>query len=348
MVVSLTPNHEGRDGWQANELLNGRPSAPAEGKLADWLTADQPDIILLHIGTNDVTWNDINFNDVNRILDVIDGYEVSSGKHVTVFLALIINRRIDSSSTKRAQTTQFNSDVNNMAMSRIANGDDIIIVDMESALNYNIGVDMADEVHPNDAGYAKMAAVWYDALADYISSLSVAISGYVLKADGNTPVEGILIKTDDNDISALTDANGYYQLPVDYNWSGTVIPQKDGYIVDPNKDTFTNVTQNYNDVNYTAIPITFKITGFVFEQDSITPISDVNVSADNGGGSTLTDANGYYEIVVDYNWSGNVTPSKYAYSLRTEQQTLRVCRSGLYCGPELYGTISLTSESPAI
>jgi hypothetical protein len=308
------PNHEGRDGWQANELLNGRPSAPAEGKLADWLTADQPDIILLHIGTNDVTWNDINFNDVNKILDVIDGYEVSSGKHVTVFLALIINRRIDSSSSKRAQTTQFNSDVNNMALSRIANGDDIIIVDMESALNYNIGVDMADEVHPNDAGYAKMAAVWYDALAGYVNSLPVAISGYVLKADNNTPVEGILIKTDDNNISALTDANGYYKLPVDYNWSGTIIPQKDGYIVDPNKDTFTNVTQDYNDVNYTAIPITFKITGFVFEQDSITPINDVNVSADNGGRSTLTDENGYYEIVVDYNWSGNLTASKGAYS----------------------------------
>jgi lysophospholipase L1-like esterase len=307
------PSHEGRDGWQANELLNGRPSAPAEGKLTDWLTADQPDIILLHIGTNDVTWNDINFNDVNKILDVIDGYEVSSGKHVTVFLALIINRRIDSTSTKRAQTTQFNRDVNNIALGRIANGDDIIIVDMESALNYNIGVDMADEVHPNDAGYAKMAAVWYNALVGYFSNLPVAISGYVLKAKDSTPVEGLLIKTDDNDISALTDANGYYQLPVDYNWSGTIIPQKDGYIVDPNKETFTNVTQDYNYVNYTAIPITFKITGFVFEQDSITPISNVNISADNGGGATLTDANGYYEVLVDYNWSGNLIASKGAY-----------------------------------
>jgi hypothetical protein len=78
-------------------------------------------------------------------------------------------------------------------------------------------------------------------------------------------------------------------------------------------ETFTNVTQDYNDVNYTAIPITFKITGFVLEQDSVTPISDVNVSADNGGRSALTDENGYYEIVVDYNWSGNLTVSKSVY-----------------------------------
>ncbi len=310
------PNHEGRDGWRADEILNGRTSAPSEGKLVDWLSKDQPDVVLLHIGTNDVTAGGQNAdaNEVNAILNVIDAYENDNDTHVTVILALIINRRLDSSSTKRSQTTQFNRDVNNIALSRIANGDDIIIVDMESVLNYNIGVDMADEVHPNDAGYTKMAAVWYDALADYISSLPVAISGYVLKADDNTPVEGLLIKTDDNDISALTDANGYYKLPVNYNWSGTIIPQKDGYIVDPNKDTFTNVTQDYNDVNYIAIPITFKITGFVFEQDSITPISDVNVSADNGGRLTLTDENGYYEIVVDYNWSGNLTASKGAYS----------------------------------
>jgi len=44
-------------------------------------------------------------------------------------------------------------------MNRIANGDDIIIVDMESELDYSIGADMADEVHPNDSGYTKMAAV---------------------------------------------------------------------------------------------------------------------------------------------------------------------------------------------
>ena len=313
------PSHEGRDGWQANELLNGRPSVPAEGKLANWLIADQPDVILLHIGTNDVTWGDINFNDVNGILNVIDAYEAANNRHITVILALIINRRIDSPAVLRAQTTQFNSDVNNMAMNRIANGDDIIIVDMESALNYNIGVDMADEVHPNDNGYAKMAAVWYDTLDYYFSGFS--ISGYVLEADGSTPVEGVLIQTDD-DINAVTDVNGFYELWVDYNWSGVAAPEKAGYVFEPNSFSYTGVNQDYTDMNYSATLMTFKISGFVFEQDYVTPINDVNVSADNGGGSwtsrygggaALTDADGYYELWVDYNWSGNVTPDKYAY-----------------------------------
>jgi hypothetical protein len=277
-----------------------------------WLIADQPDVILLHIGTNDITQDSYDANEVNSILNVIDAYEVGNNRHVTVVLALIINRRIDGSATKRTWTTQFNSDVNVIAANRIANGDDIIVVNMESALDYNIVVDMDDEVHPNDNGYIKMAGVWYGALADYFSGFSVEISGFVFETDGNTPVQGVLIQTDSNDINAVTDANGFYQLPVDYNWSGTVMPQKAGYVVDPNKDVFTNVTQDYNDVNYTATLLTFKIAGFVYEQGSAAPMSDVNVSADNGGRLALTDANGYYEIVVDYSWSGNVTPGKYA------------------------------------
>ncbi len=314
------PSHEGRDGWRADEILNGRTSAPAEGKLADWLTIDQPDVVLLHIGTNDVTAGGLNAdaNEVDAILDVIDAYETTSGKHVTVILALIINRRIDSPAAKRARTTQFNSDVNDIAVNRIANGDDIIIVDMESALSYDIGVDIADEVHPNDNGYAKMAGVWYDALVYYFGQFS--ISGYVLEPDGSTPVEGVLIQTD-GDINAVTDANGFYELLVDDTWSGVAVPQKEGFIFEPNGFSYADVNQDYTDMNYTATLRTFKISGFVVEQDYITPINDVNVSAENGGGpwtsrygggSTLTDADGYYELWVDYNWSGSVTPRKYA------------------------------------
>jgi hypothetical protein len=167
-----------------------------------------------------------------------------------------------------------------------------------------------------------------DVTADYtvyvtFKELIFVISGYVLEQDGNTPVEGVPIQTDDNDINSVTDTNGYYELLVDYNWSGIVTPQKEGYVFEPNGNTYTNVTQDYGDENYIATLMTFKIAGYVLEQNYATPINDVNVSAENGGGpwtsrygggSWLTDANGYYEVVVDYNWSGVVTPTKYAYA----------------------------------
>ena len=38
------------------------------------------------------------------------------------------------------------------------------------------------------------------------------------------------------------------------------------------------------------------------------------MTATNGGSSTVTDANGHYEVWVDCNWSGTVTPSKAYYT----------------------------------
>ncbi len=150
-----------------------------------------------------------------------------------------------------------------------------------------------------------------------------AIFGYVLEPDGNTPVADVLLSTDTNDVNAVTDPNGYYQLWVNYNWSGTVTPEKEGFIFEPNSDYYPGVTQHFNDVNYTATMMTFEINGYVLEDDGITAVNDVNISAENGGGdytgrygggAAITDVNGYYQVVVDYNWSGKVTPTKYAYA----------------------------------
>jgi len=385
------PQHEGRDGWHADTT----GTSDILGQVYNWLTANPADIVLLHIGTNDISYGGQNANEVNSILNEIDRF--STG--IKVILALIVDRVPHSPAT-----TQFNINVNNMAQNRIAAGDDILIVNMESALNY--ATDMADSVHPNDAGYAKMANVWYNALdsllnpplitsapitdvtvsqpysydvnADgfpkptyalttYPDGMTIdhntgliewlpatagdfnvtvkagngqmpdanqsfvitvdepvfAISGHVLETDGNTPVEGVLIQTDDNDINSMTDANGYYELWVDYGRSSIVTPQKEGYVFEPNS-AYVNVTRDYNDVNYTATLTTFVISGYVLEPNHIAPISDVNVSAQNGGGpwtskhgggSSLTDVNGYYEVWVDYNWSGTVTSGKIRYSL---------------------------------
>jgi lysophospholipase L1-like esterase len=297
------PQHEGHDGWKADGVLYG---------LQSWLNAHQPDVVLLHIGTNDITWEDESANEVNDILGVIEDYEVANNKDVTVILALIINRKIGS--TKRLQTTQFNRDVNNMALNRIANGDDIIIVDMESALDYNNGADMADETHPNDNGYGKMATVWYNALVDYFSRVDFTIYGYVVELDGNTPVEGVLIQTDDNDINSVTDANGYYELMADYGWSGTATPTKEGYTFEPNSRYYEDVNRDYTaDQNYTGNKLDFRITGYIKNECNV-PIGGVLVDANNGGDKNITDVNGCYEVWVDYKWSGTVTPSKNHYT----------------------------------
>jgi hypothetical protein len=154
-IPGFDADHEGHGGWTDDWIVNGNPTNPEEGKLEDWLPAAQPDIVLLHIGTNDL---EASSDDVGAILDVIKAYNAD----VWVILARIINRNSYSQTT-----TDFNNNVENMAKGRITNGDKIIIVDMEdgAGIKYNLVSDtppgdMWDTLHPFETGYEKMAWVW--------------------------------------------------------------------------------------------------------------------------------------------------------------------------------------------
>jgi|GEM_PF-4162335 len=153
-------NHEGHSGWSANQVRDNMNS---------WLLANPADIILLHIGTNDLSTGQSAAGvvaEVGQILDRIDARSTAT----VVFLARIINRN-DSFSTV---TTQYNNLLQSLANTRIANGDRIVVVNQETALNYQ--TDMADAVHPNDAGYVKMGQRWSSALSDYLSALPIQIA----------------------------------------------------------------------------------------------------------------------------------------------------------------------------
>jgi hypothetical protein len=125
------------------------------------------DVILLHIGTNSL---DTNPAEVQAILDEID----ADDENTTVILARIINR-LNHVCPNGSTTTTFNNNVEAMAEARIAQGDKIIIVDMECGAGLNYSTDMIDNLHPTDGGYAKMANAWLngdshgsDGLVDFL------------------------------------------------------------------------------------------------------------------------------------------------------------------------------------
>ena len=92
-VPDFDPDHDGHSGWQADEIVNGKSGFPVDDKLDQWLDAEKPNIVLLHIGTNDISNNNENWMEVDDILDVIDNYENKpSGNAVWVVLSLIIDR----------------------------------------------------------------------------------------------------------------------------------------------------------------------------------------------------------------------------------------------------------------
>ena len=156
-------------GWDpanhSNCLIGGCPR--------NYLGAYNPDVILLHIGTNDIsagTPAQTIINNIDSILNIVDAYEISSGKTVPVFLAQIINRAGTTCNPEHGPTIIFNNLLEDLVDSR--SSDEIILVDMEqgSGLCYKLqssGGDMVDTWHPNDAGYEKMGDKWFQELEGY-------------------------------------------------------------------------------------------------------------------------------------------------------------------------------------
>ena len=123
------PDEPSYPGWRDNDIVSG---LPGYGNLEDWLIAERPNIVLLHIGTNGLNSNP---DDVEDILDLIDNHEINFGEAVWVILARIINRNIYSQTT-----TDYNDNVEVLALDRMNNPnspafpDKIILVDLTSDL----------------------------------------------------------------------------------------------------------------------------------------------------------------------------------------------------------------------
>jgi lysophospholipase L1-like esterase len=164
-------NHEGHRGWRADQIRDN---------IAGWLNSTPADVVLLHIGTNDITQNQGASNtavEIGQILDRINTWETAHNQ-VWVVLARIINRNDSFSGI----TTTLNGLIQGLADNRIAGGDKIVVVDMESALSYP--GDLSDTLHPNDTGYGKMAAVWFAELETLLALLSKP------DIDGDCDVDG--------------------------------------------------------------------------------------------------------------------------------------------------------------
>ena len=158
--------NEGYDPWPPYAcLLDQCPSL--------YIPEFEPDVILLHIGTNDVAQSKPTstiINNIDSILNLIDDYEASAGKTVPVFLAQIISQRGSICDPAHGPTTIFNNNLITLAANRPE--DEIILVDMEDGAGICYkdsadGGDMIDDLHPGPTGYIKMGEKWFEALESY-------------------------------------------------------------------------------------------------------------------------------------------------------------------------------------
>jgi Concanavalin A-like lectin/glucanases superfamily/GDSL-like Lipase/Acylhydrolase family/SdrD B-like domain/CarboxypepD_reg-like domain len=299
-------DHEGHLGWQIAEISD---------KIDNFLNANPVDIILLHIGTNDVSHDIQSADAVSGLIDHV----FSFNKGITVILALIISRTDGLSQ----RTALFNDDVEAMAEKRIAKGDKIIVVDMEHALSYP--ADLSDHIHPNDTGYTKMANVWLNALKNFVPMCSVgtySISGTVstqnsIKGLPNTPMAGVTMTLSGAaNGTTTTNVNGNYTFTGLTRGNYTISPGKAWYTFTPASRSVTINGANTQGQNFSGVftgQTKYSISGVVTSGGS--GLSGVTMTLSGSAiGTTPTDSNGNYSFTGLSNGIYTIRPSKAGYT----------------------------------
>jgi hypothetical protein len=224
---SFDTDNEGHPDWTSFDLSE---------KIFGFLSNTQPDIILLHAGTNDRTKS---INGIEDLLDEIDRYENKSGKKIRIIIAEIINRRDND-----LVITAFNKRLNTLVMDRWQHGDILTLVDMDTKAALQKS-DYATNTHPNNNGYAKMARVWFNALLTPYVPISTGPFPKDDKVDaqtGTTVSINVLANDkdyqNDMDISSIRFVGGSNSLTI--SGQGTWRANKDGIVTFKPKGSFTS------------------------------------------------------------------------------------------------------------
>ena len=154
----MDPDHEGHGGWRLDGTYGGNGIFE---KLPTWFsTIESPDVILLHLGTNDSGADTL--NNMARTTALLDRlFALQPSAHV---IATTILWRGDATRYARIQT--YNSNLTNVVAAQAAKGQKITILDMHTAVGDNTGYFNTDLLHPNAVGYDVMANAWFGAIQE--------------------------------------------------------------------------------------------------------------------------------------------------------------------------------------
>jgi hypothetical protein len=140
-----------------------------------------------------------------------------------------------------------------------------------------------------------------------------AIAGRIMTS-GTIPITGVVLSGLPG--NPVTNGYGEYVAVVASGWSGTVTPTLAGYAFDPLTRTYADVTTNYLNQNYLALPA-YAISGTVTVNGA--PLPGVLISGLPG--EPRTNASGNYSVYVPEGWSGTVVPTAPGFTFSPPSRT---------------------------
>ena len=303
---NFDPDHEGHWGWRIDEIINGRGG---EGNLSDWLTGYTPDVALIHLGSNDAIQNNSAISSVDELNQVIDILR-QDNSNITIFLSQLIPTR---NSGTNSRIDDLNDRIPGIIADKNQTNSPIILVDQSAGFNAN--TDTYDGVHPNDAGEAKMAQKWFDALKNYFDDVDINPPDNTVEAindssnineDTQVSIDVLANDVDGNNLTINSVGSGS-------NGTTAIVNNEIVYTPDSNfngTDSFSYQVSNGNggsDTATVAVNVA-PVNDIPFAQnDTATTNQETGVSIDVLGNDSDVDGDSLTIISADPGSNGNTT-----------------------------------------
>jgi lysophospholipase L1-like esterase len=149
-------DHEGHGGFSATGIAD-------QNQLPPWLSATSPDIVMMHLGTNDTWGGHIPLSAKLAAYTKLVGQMRANNPAMKIIVAQIIPMNPPGCATCAPDVVALNNAIPGWAAGLRTAQSPIHVADLWTG--FNTATDTFDGVHPTAAGFQKMSDRWYPTLA---------------------------------------------------------------------------------------------------------------------------------------------------------------------------------------
>lgn len=160
-------DHEGHGGFAATGIADNNQLPP-------WLSAARPDIVMMHLGTNDMWGGFIPLATKLTAFTKLIGQMRANNPNMKIIVAQIIPMSASACATCPADVMAFNNAIPGWAAGLTTAQSPIFVADLWTG--FNATSDTVDGVHPNDGGFQKMSDKWYPVVAQVLGGVIPSVS----------------------------------------------------------------------------------------------------------------------------------------------------------------------------
>ncbi|PKS09813.1 hypothetical protein jhhlp_004436 [Lomentospora prolificans] len=153
--------NEGHGGFLATNIAS-------QGLLKGWLAATNPDVVMMHLGTNDV-WSNISPEGILDAFESLVGDMRENNPAMQVLVAQIIPMAPSNCGECGARVEALNAAIAEWAPTVSTAESPVTVVDCFTG--FDTATMTGDGVHPNEVGNQALAESWFEPLADVIQGI---------------------------------------------------------------------------------------------------------------------------------------------------------------------------------